>query len=195
MQLVFHRHSLILCSVSICFGVIPTLRLFHLQFNNHYPWMENKIDITRRWIITTITLRWGIRSLRMTIPLTIPMLTFTLQQHLIMTIGKQNIICNIKNLNYANKYWERDKIFIFDIRLYSFFSPSGDGGNFQENICINGDEHHNDDDPEMLMVGGNRNDGSAIFGFDHVEEFCVRYFSCKKNILIHPRIDRHITQV
>ena len=27
----------------------------------------------------------------------------------------------------------------------------------------------------MLMVGGNRNDGTAIFGFDHVKEFCVRY--------------------
>ena len=83
-----------------------------------------------------------------------------------------------------------DKTFIFDIRLYSSFSPTRDGGNFQESICPNGDEHHNDDDPAMLMVGGNRNDGSAIFCFDHVKEFCVRYLNYKEKI---SRINQHMT--
>lgn len=58
---------------------------------------------------------------------------------------------------------------------FLLFSPSRDGGNFSESICTNGQEYDNEDDPALLMVGGNRNDGSAIFGFDHVKEFCVRF--------------------
>ena len=58
--------------------------------------------------------------------------------------------------------------------LFLLFSPSRDGGNFSESIYTNGQEYDNEDDPALLMVGGNRNDGSAVFGFDHVKEFCVR---------------------
>ena len=58
---------------------------------------------------------------------------------------------------------------------FLLFSPSRDGGNFSESIYTNGQEYDNEDDPALLMVGGNRNDGSAIFGFDHVKEFCVRF--------------------
>ena len=58
---------------------------------------------------------------------------------------------------------------------FLLFSPSRDGGNFPESIYTNGQEYHNEDDPALLMVGGNRNDGSAVFGFDHVKEFCVRF--------------------
>ena len=58
---------------------------------------------------------------------------------------------------------------------FLLFSPSRDGGNFAESIYTNGQEYDNEDDPALLMVGGNRNDGSAIFGFDHVKEFCVRF--------------------
>ena len=189
MQLVFHRHSLILCSASTCFGVILTLPLFHLQSSNHFRWMENKIALTHYWITTTILRLWGIRPLPMTIRSTTHMLTFTLQQHLIMTIGIKCYFTHSDRTSFLEIY---DTLvigqkFIFDIRLY-FFSPSRDGGNFQESICTNEDDHHNDDDPAMLMVGGNRNDGSAIFGFDHVKEFCVRYLICKKGIHIHYRI-------
>ena len=58
---------------------------------------------------------------------------------------------------------------------FLLFSPSRDGGNFPESIYTNGQEYDNEDDPALLMVGGNRNDGSAVFGFDHVKEFCVRF--------------------
>ena len=58
---------------------------------------------------------------------------------------------------------------------FLLLSPSRDGGNFSESIYTNGQEYDNEDDPALLMVGGNRNDGSAIFGFDHVKEFCVRF--------------------
>ena len=59
--------------------------------------------------------------------------------------------------------------------LFVLLSPSRDGGNFSESIYTNGQEYDNEDDPALLMVGGNRNDGSAVFGFDHVKEFCVRF--------------------
>ena len=58
---------------------------------------------------------------------------------------------------------------------FRLFSPSRDCGNFSESIYTNGQEYDNEDDPALLMVGGNRNDGSAVFGFDHVKEFCVRF--------------------
>ena len=55
-----------------------------------------------------------------------------------------------------------------------FSSPVREGGQLNDLNYTNGEENYNDDDPALLMVGGNRNDGSAIFSFDHVQEFNVR---------------------
>ena len=62
---------------------------------------------------------------------------------------------------------------------FRLFSPSRESGNFSESIYTNGQQYDNEDDPALLMVGGNRNDGSAVFGFDHVKEFCVRSVKCE----------------
>ena len=53
-------------------------------------------------------------------------------------------------------------------------SPIREEGQFHDFNGTNEDEDYSDDDPALLMVGGNRNDGSAIFTFDHVQEFNVR---------------------
>ena len=89
-----------------------------------------------------------------------------------MIIGS-NIKLELRNHEYT---LHRISIYSQDVTMsFLLFSPSRDGGNFPESIYTNGQEYDNDDDPALLMVGGNRNDGSAVFGFDHVKEFCVRF--------------------
>ena len=70
------------------------------------------------------------------------------------------------------KYWNH--IISFLSKFNYSFSPIREGGQFNDFNGTNDEESNYDDDPALLMVGGNRNDGSAIFTFDHVQEFNVR---------------------
>ena len=89
-----------------------------------------------------------------------------------MIIGS-NIKLELRNHEYTlHCIWIHNQGITMSFLL---FSPSRESGNFSESIYTNGQQYDNEDDPALLMVGGNRNDGSAIFGFDHVKEFCVRF--------------------